>query len=391
MLKQTINFFNEIFEIENGLPSIYSDILFAKDDKSLYPGEVNKATYQDASINKLYHVEFVPDYMVPKLAYPDLFTVKKVSHVKGYAAYLDDFLDVDSYLKSQFRSNAKTIKRYVNRLETCFNISYKLYYGHIDRALYEFVMKALEKMKEKRFGQRDDQDQSLSYWDYTYNIAFDLINNKRASLFVIYDEQKPIEISLNYHFNGILYSSNSSYDIDYSKFGLGHVEIYKQIEWCIANNHKVFEMGRGDLEYKRRWSNLIYNYEYHLVYQTKHLGAKFYGGILENLLKFKEYLKSKNILIYWRRIKSVTKIKKNSKKELELKFKIEKITDGSLRPKNTAIDHESESFRFFKKILYDFAYSNIEHISGIEVFEIEKEKCYLIKGQKQIQKITVIT
>ena len=391
MLKETINFFDEIFEIENGLPSIYSDIFFAKDNKSLYLGEVNKAMYKDTSINKLYNVEFVPDYMVPKLANPDLFTVKKVSHVRGYAAYLADFSDVDSYLKNQFKSNAKTIKRYVNRLESCFNINYKLYYGRIDRQEYEFVMNALEKMKEKRFDQREDQDQSLSYWDHTYKIAFDLINNKRASLFVIYDEQKPIEISLNYHFNGILYSSNSSYDIDYSKFGLGHVEIYKQIEWCIANNHSVFEMGRGDLEYKRRWSNLIYNYEYHLIYQKKYLGAKLYSGILENLLKLKAFLKSKNVPIYWQRIKSATKIKQKSHKEFEHKFNIEIITDGAFRHKNMPIDRQSESISFLKKLLYDFAYSNIEHISGIEVFEIEKNRSYLIKGQTQIQKITVIT
>ncbi|MEG3658556.1 GNAT family N-acetyltransferase [Arenibacter palladensis] len=391
MLKQTINFFNQIFEIENGLPTIFSDIFFEKENRSLYEGEVNTSENKDGSLHKLYKLEFVPDYMVPKLKHPSLFDVKKVRHVKGYAAHLTDFTDVDSYLKNQFRSNTKTIRRYINRLETCFNIRYKLYYGTIDRPEYEFIMNSLEKMKENRFDQRDDQDESLAYWDYIYKIAFDLINKKRASLFVIYDEQKPIEISLNYHFNGILYSSNSSYDIDYSKFGLGHVEIYKQIEWCIANNYTVFEMGRGDLDYKRRWSNLIYHYEYHLVYQKKHIGAKLYTAILENQLQFKEFLKSKNVDTYLRRIKSTIKNNNKNDNGLEPRIKIEKITESSVHHTKTPIDCQSESFSLLKKILYDFAYSNIEHISGIKVFEIEKDKCYLIKGQRQIQKITVIS
>lgn len=387
MLKRSINFFDQIFEIENGLPSIYSDILFVEDNKSFYQGKVNKTVCKDGSINKFYFLKFVPDYMVPKLTYPDLYTIRKVSHVKGYSAYLADFSDVDSYLKSQFRSNSKTIKRYVNRLETCFDIRYKLYFGTIERLEYEFIMYSLENMKEKRFAQRDDFDESLPHWEYTYRITFDLINNKRASLFVIYDEEKPIEISINYHFNGILYSSISSYDIDYSKFGLGHVEIYKQIEWCVANNYKIFEMGRGDLDYKRRWSNLIYNFEYHLVFRKEHIWAQIYTRILENLIKLKNFLISKHIHTYPIRAKKFLSSKNHNKNVKSISYKVlpfdDKISLQGLIP----IDFSSAPYFFLKRYIVDFLYASSEHITNIEVFEVKSGTTFIVKGSYRKVKI----
>src|SRR5690606_41905928 len=65
-----------------------------------------------------------------------------------------------------------------------------------------------------------------------------LFRSKRASFFVIYDGDHPIEISLNYHLNDVLFSSISSFDIDYAKFGLGHIEIHKQLEWCLEHGDR---------------------------------------------------------------------------------------------------------------------------------------------------------
>ena len=107
-------------------------------------------------------------------------------------------------------------------------------------------MNRLEKMLIKRFEQRNDVSQTLTQWDRYKEMYFSLINEKRASLFVIYHENTPIVISLNHHFQGRLFSAISSYDIDFGKFSLGSVEIYKKLDWCIANQHQSYEMGMGD-------------------------------------------------------------------------------------------------------------------------------------------------
>ena len=74
-------------------------------------------------------------------------------------------------------------------------------------------------------------------WDDNIKNLHALINQKKASLFVIYDGDRPISISLNRHINNsILFSETHSYDVEYSKYGLGHVDNYMLLNWCINNN-----------------------------------------------------------------------------------------------------------------------------------------------------------
>ena len=209
----------------------------------------------------------------------------------GYAISLGKDMNPDQYVKQQFGSNAKTIRRYVNRLEACFNVSYKMFYGEIEYNTYMFIMTSLRSMLVKRFAQRNTTNSELQIWDEVVNDSYAQILEKKASLFVIYNESTPIEISLNYHFYKILFISTSSYDIDYAKFGLGHVEIYKQIEWCLANGVQIFEMGDGELDYKRRWSNAIYNFEHHVIYPKNSLVKKGMAQLEIGKIKFREYLK----------------------------------------------------------------------------------------------------
>tara|TARA_R110002051_G_scaffold322204_1_gene412063 strand:- start:479 stop:1273 length:795 start_codon:yes stop_codon:yes gene_type:complete len=260
-----------------------------------------------------------------------------------------------------------------------------MFYGQIDKDTYNFIMDSLFDMMQKRFSQLQIRNESEAKWEHTRTILYDLILKKRASLFVIYSGSKPIEISINYHFKGILFSSISSYDIDYSKFGLGHVEIVKQLEWCLANNHKIFEMGRGDLDYKRRWSNQIYNFEHHIVY----LKDSFYGRLWSikevGLNRLKAYLKSKNIDLIFKNIKG--KLSPKYDKNGYIEYKVETLNTNFSEINIPPIDLNQEAHAHLKKYVYDFLYSNIEHISQIKIFCLEEGKAYIIKGEKTSVKI----
>ncbi len=311
MEKQNNNLFLNIFEKENGIPGYYESIYYPVDDVFLHTSDyIEEFLYPN--INDLLHVPFVPDYLKTKLKNEDELQLKIFHQQKGYAADLSNFQDVESYLKSQFKNNAKTIRRYVNRLESCFDIEYKLFYGQMDKNEYDQLLQVLRSMIIQRFQQRNEQSKSLMEWERTVALTYPLILNKRASIFVIYESGKPIEIAINYHFKQILFSYISSYDIDYAKFGLGHVEIYKQLEWCLKNNFNRFEMGWGDLDYKRRWSNHIYNFEQHLFYQKKSYPAKIKFKIKELTIRAKLYLISKNVHIHVRNLKKQLRPNKSS-------------------------------------------------------------------------------
>ena len=219
-----------------------------------------------------------------------------LQHNWGYAIYLKDLKTIDQFLEKQFKSKKRSIiRRYINRLEKCLTIRYKIYWGDIEELTYELLMATLQKMISKRFDEKGEHHQEMKRWDELKQRTFSQIKKKQASLFVIYDDGLPIEISLNYHLGEVLFSSISSYDMDYSKFGLGHVEIYKQLEWCLQNGYHTFEMGVGGMDYKARWSNYIYQFEHVVLHQDTTLTSRLFGNYEYHRIRLKEYLKSKKI------------------------------------------------------------------------------------------------
>lgn len=117
-----------------------------------------------------------------------------------------------------------------------------------------------------RFNQRNENHQSIhNLKDYTWYKVF-THKWKKASLFVIYNGETPVQISLNYHFNKILFISIPSFDIAYSKFSLGNISIYKILEWALYNDYDLLDLEYGSLEYKRQWSNHVYSFDDHIIY-----------------------------------------------------------------------------------------------------------------------------
>ncbi len=381
MRVKRIDLFADLFEKENGIPDIYRGVQFAS--------TLITCNSQTASTPELpvYSVKFVPDYLTFPLTNNTLFHSKIIPQVKGYSANLDGYSKVESYVKNQFRSNSKTIHRYVKRLESCFNIEYKMYYGEIEKKTYNFIMDSLADMLQKRFRQLNAKNESDSKWEHIRKIAYHLILKNRASLFVIYDGEKPIEISLNFHYHGILFSAISSYDIDYSKFGLGHVEIFKQIAWCIENDHLVFEMGRGDLDYKRRWSNQIYNFEHHIHYRKDSVFGVGWSLKEAYLGRLKLYLKSKNIHILYYKLKGKLSGKSNTNFE-SIDYQVEELPTPPSTKNCIKIDPNTEEFAFLNKYIYDFLYSTITHISQVEIYRLDKENAYIIQGNETSVKIS---
>ena len=289
---QKINLFQSLYE-RNPLPKNLADASVM--GSSLKAGEYGEleATQDGKGVLSL---RLVPDYFKPSNDLKD-HVVKVVPQYNwGYSIDLRGCSSIDDYLESQYKSKTRSIiRRYVRRLEACFPINYALYHGELEYETYEKVFHALHSMIRARFGQKKETHKELWRWEGLQKVTFHQILKKQASLFVIYDDEKPIEISLNYHAGPVLFSSISSYDMDYAKFGLGHVEIYKQLEWCISNGYTLFEMGVGGMDYKRKWSNHIYRFNHWILIPKKSFGPQLIGQVEHAKITLKEYLKSKKI------------------------------------------------------------------------------------------------
>jgi len=377
--KKRIDYFFEVYE-KGVIPKAFSNI-YIDDELEVANPDYNEEWLRNS--NTIFSVFFIPDYLRPSFN-SELFSVKKVKqYFKGYTILLDDFDTVDAYIKNRFRSNAKAIRRRVKRLESCLDITYKIFYGSIKQEEYNFFMQQLKEMLVRRFEQRNDVSQSLTQWDRYQEMYFSLINEKKASLFVILQNNEPIVVSLNHHFQQRLFSAISSYDIDYAKFSLGNVEIYKKLDWCLTNDHNSYEMGMGDLTYKREWCNHIYHFEHQILYPKKSILAYCSAS----LIYFKASLKEFIYKIAYVRYKNF-KASRKKDNHFDLPFSTAAIEPLDINLSYHAIDYTTQEYSFLRKPTFDFLYAAIEHVSNVKVLEISKEeKKYIIAGKSKMQHI----
>ncbi len=338
--------------------------------------------------NSIFTFRLVPEYF--KLNLRDTtFKSKTIPQYNwGYSILLNASDSIDAYMQRQFNSKKRNIlTRYVKRLELCFNIKYSMFYGAISSTDYNFIMQSLYEMIVNRFKERNETHKNLLEWQLLVESTYQKIRNKEASLFVIYNEDEPIEISLNYHFDKILFSYISSFNIDYSKFGLGHVEIYKQIEWCANNGYKLFEMGVGGMDYKRRWSNNIYRYTHHVVYKSSSYLSKYKAQLIIIKIRIKEFLKSKGLNEIYPRINRYFTKKQDKQSNVTLS-KIEVFNDINMANLEEIQQNALGEEVFLKKYIHDFLYTTTGHINDVKVYRYTTERSFLIKGTKSYQKVT---
>ncbi|ALM06777.1 hypothetical protein SB49_02370 [Sediminicola sp. YIK13] len=384
------DFFMTLFE-KREIPDIYQKIAYADNGKTLYEADAEVKHGQEK--HQLYIVALIPEYLNTFLKKENQYIQKTYyQNNLGYAIRMKDVINIDSYLKSQFKSNHKIVKRSLTRLESCFNINYKTFFGRISKEEYNFLMSTLKEFLVRRFAQRNDEHKKLREWNIILDNTFDQINRKEASLFIIYDDKKPIDISLNYHMDKIVFSAISSYDIDYYKFGVGHVEMIKLVEWCLLDQFEFLELGYGDLEFKRRWCNHIYQFKYQVIYNKNVLFTPIIATFHVYKLTLKEYLKAKKVNVLIKRVKdsiSISRLKETNNRN-DLIYEKTPITNMESLGDVEKVDLENVTYRFLKGVLYDFLYATVEHKSNTSIFKItQNPNSYLIKGKNSMQQILI--
>ncbi|MGB5668552.1 MAG: GNAT family N-acetyltransferase [Maribacter sp.] len=353
---------------------------------------------QKTELNDLVNFIHVVNYINP---YYDLIINEKetplkafkIDKDKGYMAQLNEFKSIEEYMGSKMSSKSRTkMRSYKRRLETCFNISYKMYFGEITKNDYDHLFSKFNLFLSKRFLQRGDEHEALARWDSLKENTFDMIMNKTASLFVIYNGNQPIDICLNYHHQNIIDNAIRSYDIDYSKFRLGYIDIYKQLEWCFQNGVEIFDLSLGDFDYKRLWCNVIYDFKHHILYNKNSFVKKVLAYTIVGFYNTKEYLKKKNVHLYYQKIKNIFKVKiRSGGSDYEHILELEELENLPLLDDITQIDFLLEKYRILRKTIYDFQYMNSDSSKNIRIYEMNNQKgIFFVKGRKKILKINLV-
>jgi len=335
----------------------------------------------------LYSIKNVPPYLKVHFRENQDFYLKTEPSLKGFAIMMDGYEDTEAYMRSQFsRKSRGNILRCLRRLEKCFDISYHRYYGSIEKERCDTLARLLREMIVKRFDERNQDSDTLRRWDIIEKSLYGLILDKKASLFVVSQNNVPIAISISYHYNSLFFYYITSYDIDYGKFSLGHVVLIKQLEWCYSEGYRIFDMGWGDLDYKQAWCNyveVLQNYSY-LPKRSPALSAVALWRA--TWTRFRAFLLEKKGSRIHRLYKNAkTWLKKAPDTEMNAYHleKLDELRTEGLRPMDSA-EPELEAF---KSLRNEFIYHSEDKYSDVRFYKDVKNNTYYIKGLKQSGRI----
>ncbi|MBU2904280.1 GNAT family N-acetyltransferase [Arenibacter algicola] len=337
----------------------------------------------------------VPEYM-NKTQGNDLnkeHALDSITQYPGFLINLNPFQDINNYMSATFsKSSRYKLNKYKKKLESCFNIKYKMYHGHINKDEYDHIFDEFEKLLRKRFLQKEITNNNLApkEWNFYKEVTYPMIQDKNANLFVIYDEEQVIGVTLNYVYNSTLIDAITVFDIDYSKFHLGSVNIMKLIEWCLENQFDKLDFSKGYFDYKKRWSNLEYKFEYHLIYNKNFIIPKTIAFAIKKYFTAKQFLRDKKLNDRIHKLSFLLKGKKNESSP-NLFYEFSDLNKEIEELDLVNIDIKKPSFAFLKTVVFDFLYLNNEKLNNIRVQQVKNNhSLFVISGKTTTRKAAII-
>ncbi|WP_203258680.1 GNAT family N-acetyltransferase [Hyunsoonleella ulvae] len=326
----------------------------------------------------------IPDYL--KTEKKPSFLSIHYKTISGHLINLKNFDNCDDYLAQQFSAKSRNnLKRRLKKLNKCFNIRVKTYYGSITQQEYDTYFIVLKELLSRRFSQKQEYNYEIQYLEEFHSLCFDLICKKKANMLVIFNGNDPISIRINMFLDNMAFYIISGYNIDYSKFNLGSIDMIKNIEWCINNKFEVYDLLKGYDYYKKKWSTtLYYNHTQLLIPKSKWwLYPAMVIINIKNRCKFSTFRVIKRTNIY-------TSIKKIKKVKFALKHKEQDIPQLSEKKKSNkgfdnfeVILYKEKDYAFLKKHVHDFLFETNENLSNITLHHsLDNTNHYQIIGDK---------
>tara|TARA_R110002049_G_scaffold293219_3_gene478104 strand:- start:2221 stop:3462 length:1242 start_codon:yes stop_codon:yes gene_type:complete len=311
------------------------------------------------------------------------FRLKKTVQYPGYLCELENFSSVAAYMKKNLSKNSNyKFNLYKRKLEHCFDISYTMYYGAIPKKTYIHLFTVFHQLLVKRFAEKQESNNNLdpTEWDFYVDVTYPMILEKKAALFVTYNKEQPIAISLLFFSDTIAFDTIRVFDTDYAPFRLGTISIIEQLQWCVENGIKYLDFSKGHYEYKERWATTKYNFEYHILYDSKGGISRLIAHTIVSYFRLKNYLREKNIHMLFHKFTFLVRSKKENRTQNE-KAVFLATTNRPLATNLKPIDMDAKENARLLKFTYQFMYNTSEKLTDIHLYEItNKANCFYIEG-----------
>ena len=305
-----LKFFND--EKSSYSFDIFNDIEFVKDSKFKCFVNVGKNISNGMSYtvnsnaddykNKVFLIHDIPSYFPKVKGLPNRLKLAEVGQYKGSYIDLSEMNELNDVLLTCFNSKSRSrFKGRVRQIEKTFNISHRVYYGEMSKEDYHREMEALKSLIIKRFEELNKHNTVVPIWDFYLEVIYPLIQDKKALFNIVYNDDQPIAMSVNFVYDDIVAVSIRSFNVAYSKYNLGGYEIYKMIEWCLANDFNILDFSKGlkGYPYKKRWGTHFYQFNTHILYDSKSFSARFKAWLIKSLFRFKQFLRDKGVNYFY--------------------------------------------------------------------------------------------
>lgn len=318
--------------------------------------------------------------------------LKKLYQYKGFLMDLTSVKNHNEYINSQFSSkNRREFRSNQRRLEECFKIKYSFLHGETNMSEFRSVFDDFFNLLQKRFSDKHINYHHLTEtkWNFYNDVVYKMLLEKKASILVIYNETKPIGITLNFHSDTILFETITVFDPDYYKFSIGKTSIIKLLEWCFENNYKISDFSKGDFDYKHKWANLEYEFYYHIFYDSSSLKSRFTAKFVEVFFNTKLYLREQNLNALYRKCIFLVKGSNASTVMTSTNYKTQDIKDFEPRENYVKIDYKKPKFNYILQSVYSFMFAHPEPIENIYVYHSNSNpKIFVVVGSNNSQKVS---
>lgn len=353
--------------------------------------------FDENAFNSIGHntilVKDVPSYYATKFTSNNKLRCLSSYQYQGYVTPIKDYESIDAYMKSQFKSNARSkFRRNIKRLEQCFSVVYKMYYGAIDKDTFNTIFDTFYKLFEKRYKNKNESCGELDpkLWNYYTQLAYDLIQEKLASLFVIYADNRPIGVAFNYHYGTQLIQGLTVFDIDYSRFNIGHITIQKMLTWSFENGITNFDYTQGDFQYKKRWSSATYNTEFKVFYNPKSIVSSVFARVLKFKFDVKRIIRDRKWNDKYHKFKHQLSANSKADKQFEiLPFQVDVLSHADYdKTVYKSIDLYDDNLLSQRKALFDYLYMHPETVNTLKAYYNSSDKSVIVESLNTILKIT---
>lgn len=336
---------------------------------------------------KVFLIYDVPTYfeLTPEFK-PKFLKLHKIKQYPGFLIGLESFKSISEYINITFKGKSRNkLKRDKKRLENCFDVRYQMYYGNTSKEEYDTIFESFKILLEKRFDKKGIYNNNLDSeeWNFYHEVAYPMIQEKKACLFVVWEGEKPISLMLNFLSKDRLYQFMMAFDIDYAKFNVGTTSLMKLLEWCLEKELKVLDFSKGYFHFKKRWGNLEYRYEYHVLYDSKSFQSIIIAFYLKHYFMLKQILRELKIneLLHTFTFRS-----KNKKTINPVRYAFLEADSSYENISLKLIDFRRKEQQFLCPMVFDFLYYNSESLKNIEVYKIlDDTSRYLVVGKNKRQ------